>query len=92
MSIKLGSKVKDVISGFVGVVVARTEYLFGCVRVQVSPQKLEKEGKLPEVVCFDEDQLEVIKENVVEGIAPKSKPTTGGPGNKETSGPRSTKR
>ena len=44
MAINLGDKVTDTISGYSGIVVARYEYLNGCVRFQVEPDKLTKDG------------------------------------------------
>jgi hypothetical protein len=60
MSIKLGSIVKDRISGFTGVVTSRTEWLYGCVRLGVNPQELDKDGKHLEGRTFDEPQMEFI--------------------------------
>lgn len=51
----------DKVSGFKGVVVARTEWHYGCRRYTVQPKGLTKEGKQYEAGCFDEDALTVIK-------------------------------
>ncbi len=56
MKIKLGTKVTDSITGFSGVAIARTEYLYGCVLVQVQPTGLH-EGKPVESQNFDEQRL-----------------------------------
>jgi hypothetical protein len=58
--IKLGDKVKDSVSGLVGIAVARTEYMNGCVRWAVQPQKLHN-GKPVEQEYLDEQQLIVVK-------------------------------
>jgi hypothetical protein len=58
MMIKLGTKVKDSISGFEGIATARIEYLYGCVRVLVEPQGLNQDGKPIEAQYFDEQRLE----------------------------------
>ena len=42
--IKLGSKVRDSITGLEGIATARTEYLYGCVRITITPTEL-KDGK-----------------------------------------------
>lgn len=55
--IKLGAKVTDSITGFTGIATARTEYLYGCVRVSVEPTELH-EGKPVEAQYFDEQRLE----------------------------------
>ena len=52
--VKLGDKVQDSISGFEGVAVSRTEYLYGCVRVGVEGKK-----KPGESYYFDEQRLTV---------------------------------
>lgn len=57
MKLKLGQKARDTITGFTGVCVARTEWLYGCVRWTVQPQEL-KDGKPIESQTFDEPQLE----------------------------------
>lgn len=53
----VGERVKDIITGFVGVIECRTEWLNGCRRYGVRPQKLGKDGAMPDMVQFDEEQL-----------------------------------
>lgn len=60
---KLGDNVKDKITGFTGIVTARTEWLYGCIRYIVQPSSLF-EGKPIEPVSFDEGQLEVVEAGV----------------------------
>ena len=74
--IKLGSRVIDTISGFTGIVTARHEYLYGCVRVTVTPETL-KDGKPIDAEWFDEHQVRVLKEKQVEFKAEKT--ASGGP-------------
>jgi hypothetical protein len=54
--IVLGEKVKDSLTGFEGVATARTEYLYGCVRICVESLELDKDGD-PKEVWFDEQRL-----------------------------------
>lgn len=54
--IKLGSKVKDPVTGFTGTAVARTEYAWGCVSVGVCSNELH-EGKPIDWQWFDEKRL-----------------------------------
>lgn len=54
--IKLGSKIKDMITGFEGVAIARIVYLNGCVQIQVQSKKL-KDGKIIKAEWIDEPQL-----------------------------------
>ncbi len=60
-NIHLGDKVKDSITGFVGIAVGRTIWIQGCDRITVQPEGLTKEGKLYESFSFDEPQLIVVK-------------------------------
>lgn len=72
--INLGDRVRDKVTGFEGIVVCRSEWLQGCVRLSVQPEKLDKEGKVKESVTFDELQLEMVKQRVHNG-----RQETGGP-------------
>ena len=67
--VELGSRAKDSITGFAGVVVSRTEYMYGCISVGVQPTGLTPEGKPEDIVYFDEQRLE-----------DKSDAPVGGPG------------
>lgn len=58
--IKLGDKVRDKITGFTGIVVAKTEYINGCIQYNVAP-KVGKDNKILEDISIDEQCLEVIK-------------------------------
>lgn len=60
MTIALGSEVRDTITGFTGIVTARTSYITGCDRYSVQPP-LDKDGKYRESYAFDEPLLEVLK-------------------------------
>ncbi len=67
----LGKKVKDKVSGFIGVATGKHTFLAGCDRYSVQPP-VDKEGKLPEIQTFDDPQLEIVKEKkvVVKGKKP----------------------
>lgn len=71
--ISLGSKVRDTISGFKGIVVAKTEWLNGCVRITIAPQALH-DGKLIDSATFDSEQVEVLQ-----SAKPKQVMPIGGP-------------
>lgn len=64
MTITLGDKAKDTISGFTGIVTGEYKYLNGCVRLQLEPDKLDKEGKRQESCVFDIEQLVLVKPRV----------------------------
>jgi len=57
--IVLGSKAKDVITGFTGIVTGRAQYLTGCDQYIIA-QPATKEGVCP-TCWFDENRLEVLK-------------------------------
>jgi hypothetical protein len=65
--IKLGDKVRDKVSGFEGIVVARSEFINGCVQYLVAKQvkkgeNYNKDGD----VSIDSYSLEVIKKRVID--------------------------
>ena len=53
----LGRKVKDVITGFSGVVIAKTEYLNGCISYCLQPTELKDNGTIKELEWFDSQRL-----------------------------------
>lgn len=59
-TIQIGDEVRDRISGFRGIVIARTEWFNGCMRLTVQTKKLGADGK-PVDVTLDEPQLELVK-------------------------------
>ena len=58
--IKLGSKVRDKVTGFIGIAVARTEFLNGCIQYSVQP-KAGKDNKVPEEIGVDIGSIEVVE-------------------------------
>lgn len=56
--ITLGNKARDKISGLEGIVTARTEFLHGCVRLQIQAKANKKEGKVPNGYWVDEPQCQ----------------------------------
>ena len=67
--IELGQRVKDKITGFIGIAVARCEYFNGCIQYHVSPP-VDKDGNERKDLWIDEAQLEIIDH----GVLPKPKP------------------
>lgn len=63
MKIKLGSKVRDVISGFEGVATGYVIYLTGCAQYLVAP-RVTSENKI-ESTWFDSQRLETVGDKVV---------------------------
>lgn len=58
--IALGSKVRDTLTGFTGIATGRAEFLYGCVKIQITPDKLVG-GKPVDPELFDEQRVEVIQ-------------------------------
>lgn len=55
---ELGLQAKDKITGLTGILIGRTEYLFGCNVYGIAPQVLN-EGKRPDTEWFDEGRIEI---------------------------------
>ena len=56
--IELGDKVRDTLTGFEGIAVAKTYWLYGCVRIGVERAKLDKDGNPAEQeLWFDEQRI-----------------------------------
>lgn len=62
MKVKLGKNYRDPITGFSGVAVSRTIYLYGCSRIGLQSQ-VNKDGRIPDTYYFDELQLLEAKPN-----------------------------
>jgi len=62
--ITLGSKVKDKITGFTGIVTGRCEYITGCNQVLVAPQVTES-GDFKESHWFDEQRLDQVGDAIL---------------------------
>ena len=90
-NVKLGDLVRDVVSGYTGIVVCCSLWLNGCWRIIVQSQEI-KDGKIVENVCFDDLQLEVVEagkvacgnrdlipDRPVASPVPTARRTTGGP-------------
>jgi hypothetical protein len=61
---KLGATVKDVVTGFKGIVTGRVEYLTGCRQYMVAP-KMKEDGTLMEPRWYDEDRVQVDGKSLV---------------------------
>ncbi len=76
-NVTLGKKYKDTVSCYEGVAMCETRWLNGCVRVGMQ-SKVNKDGKLPDLMEFDVQQLEIVKE-AKESLEPKKKCKGGDP-------------
>jgi len=70
----LGDEVRDRITGYVGVVICRTQWLNNCNTYGVRRRELDKDGKPQESEHFDEPQLAAVNKKVL-------------PSHRETGGP-----
>lgn len=70
--VELGDRVKDKVTGFTGIAIGRTDWLYGCTRISVLPEHLH-DGKPIDAHSFDEPQLEILARGVIS--TPKSGPT-----------------
>lgn len=75
--IKLGDKVRDMITGFTGIAVGRTDWLYGCARIGVEPTEL-RDGKTVETHWFDEQRVELIEAKPIP-VSTHSNARVGGP-------------
>lgn len=61
MAIEMGDRVRDRISGYEGIVVGITDWMYGCRRPMVQSTGLNTDGKPIELQSFDEPQLELLE-------------------------------
>ncbi len=64
--INLGDRVKDKITGLKGIVIGKTDWLYGCLRLVVQPEE-SKDGKPADTFNVDEPQVELLKAAVIKG-------------------------
>ena len=57
--LKLGDKVRDTVSGFTGIVIARTDYLHGTTRFGATSRSLDG-AESPKTEWFELTQLEPV--------------------------------
>lgn len=74
--VTLGNRVKDSLTGFSGIAMARTEWLYGCARIAIEPQEL-KDAIPVEMQWFDEQRVVFLAEGMLE-ISEANSATSGG--------------
>lgn len=67
---KFGEKAKDTITGYEGTIVARAEYMFGCVQLQL--EGTDHNGS-PKSWWFDEPRVVAIPERETTVVKPKTR-------------------
>jgi hypothetical protein len=60
----LGIKMKDTVTGFEGIAIAKVIYLNGCVQYSLKP-KIDKDGKIQDAQTFDSQQLVILDEGIL---------------------------
>lgn len=59
----LGKKARDKITGFEGIIIGKTTYLYGCGCYGITP-KAKEDGSILDTCWFDEGRVEIIGEGV----------------------------
>lgn len=62
--IELGDKVRDRVTGFTGICIGITTWLYGCRRIAIQPQEL-KDHSVIDAQSFDEPAIEVVEKSVI---------------------------
>jgi hypothetical protein len=68
--VHMGDEVRDLVTGFKGIVISLGVYDNGCERVGVRPAKLKRDGTLSECEWFDEPALKILKKCKVRMFTP----------------------
>lgn len=78
--VKVGDVVRDRFSGVEGVAIARTEWLYGCVRITIQPRG-EKDGRPVDMFVINEPQCDVLAPS---NISEESRESAGTHGDRPT--------
>ena len=72
--LELGQEGKDKITGFIGILTARVQYITGCDCYDLTPKQKKAGEPLGEIHRFDEDRIEIIGKGInkkkVQGKSP----------------------
>lgn len=58
-----GKLAKDKVTGFIGVVTCKIDYMYGCNQYGLTP-KVDEKGKKSLTEWFDEGRIEIIKDDI----------------------------
>jgi hypothetical protein len=75
---KLGNTLRDTVTGVQGITTAYVTYMNGCVQWNIHP-KTNKDGKVPDSLYFDEQQLELVDNGIAKDNKKEIPPTGGAP-------------
>lgn len=65
--IELGDRAKDKITKQTGIVIAITDWLYGCRRLTIQPEEVPKDNDKIHNFTLDEPQAELVKRRVITG-------------------------
>ncbi len=65
MSHQLGQTGRDIVSGYEGIVMARSEYLTGCAQILLVPRTLDEKGERREGEWFDDVRIEITDPKLI---------------------------
>lgn len=68
-----GKMVRDKVTGFTGIAIGKTKWMFGCDQYCVSPL-VDNDGKKRDSEWFDKGRIEIIGEGVVPEEVQSEKP------------------
>ena len=74
--VTLGSRVRDTITGYEGIVTGRSEFLNGCVSICIARSEVTKDGDV-KFEWFDEQRVKVIERGAF--ASEPTSATAGGP-------------
>ncbi|KKL15074.1 hypothetical protein LCGC14_2509270 [marine sediment metagenome] len=74
---EMGETLRDIVTGFRGVVMARAEYQSGCIHYGLQPTKIGADGKLPDWEYLDSSRVERVEEELVGFKRTKKDPPSG---------------
>lgn len=69
---KMGATLKEIVTGYTGVVMVRAEYFTGCVHYGLCPKKLTKDGEIGEWSWIDETLLVRVATTAILKKAPRT--------------------
>lgn len=79
MTVELGDRVRDKVTGFDGIAIGMSRWISGCDQYAVQPCKVSKDGKVSDSVWFDVNRLDVVKKAVVKLATGAGVNDNGGP-------------
>lgn len=79
MQVQLGDRVREMISGFEGVVTGLCQYLTGCEQALVNPGKIKEDGELVKNNWFDVDRLQLLEAGAIKIAVTAPGPDTPAP-------------